>query len=97
MPRAERDLEAIYLYIRAENSIPANRWFQRLVQAIEGLAELPHHHPLTPEDRTLHHLLFGNKPHIYRVIFSIDDTSQRVEVLHVRHGARQKFVADEIV
>lgn len=96
MPRAERDLESIFLYIRAETSAPANRWFRKLMAAVEDLSTIPRRHASTPEDRSLHHLLFGNKPHIYRVIFSIDEERKEVSILHVRHGAREAFQPDEI-
>ena len=46
---------------------------------------------MTPEDNNLRHLLYGNKPHIYRVIFRISPESKAVEILHIRHGARREF------
>jgi toxin ParE1/3/4 len=72
LPRAERDMEAIFEYIRGLTSPPAAKWFIGLVDAIEGLAQHPHRHPVTPEDPSLRHLLYGTKPHIYRIIYSID-------------------------
>jgi plasmid stabilization system protein ParE len=36
-------------------------------------------------------LLYGHKPHIYRAIFRVLEKQKRVEVLHVRHGARRRF------
>jgi toxin ParE1/3/4 len=44
---------------------------------------------VTPENRALRHLLFGKKPHVYRVIFAIDGRALVVRVLHIRHGARR--------
>jgi len=37
----------------------------------------------------LHHLLYGNKPHIYRVIYSVEDARKNVTILTIRHGARK--------
>jgi len=91
LPRAERDMEAIFHYIRGLTSPPARKWFNGLVDAIEGLAEHPQRYPATPEDPNLRHLLYGNKPHIYRIICSVDDAAQRVEIIHVRHHARNEF------
>jgi plasmid stabilization system protein ParE len=62
MPRAERDLEAIFLYIRAASSPPADRWFGKLIETITSLSEHPLRDPKTPEDPGLRQLLFGNKP-----------------------------------
>src|SRR5271155_5080581 len=91
MPRAERDLEAIFLYIQAESSPPADKWFSGLVEAIETLANHPQRNPTTTEDSTLRHLLYGNKPHIYRIIYFIDVSKAEVNVVHVRHRAPSAF------
>ena len=52
---------------------------------------------VTPEDRDLRHLLYGNKPHIYRVIYRVLEKQKQVDVLHIRHGARQEFKTDELM
>ncbi len=88
MPRAERDLESIFLYIQADTSQAASRWFAELVKTVDSLAELPQRAPMTREDGSLRHLLFGKKPHVYRILFAIDEALHRVNILHVRHGAR---------
>jgi len=36
-------------------------------------------------------LLYGIKPHIYRVIYRVLENRKQVEVLHIRHGARRRF------
>lgn len=91
MPRAERDLEAIFEYIQAESSAPACRWINGLVAAIESLAELPYRNSTIVEDSTLRHLLYGRKPHVYRIIYSINNSKQMVNIIHVRHSARDTF------
>jgi toxin ParE1/3/4 len=91
MPRAQRDLEAIFAYIQVESSLPASRWFNGLAAAIETLTEHPQRNPRIPEDSNLHHLLYGHRQHIYRIIYSIDLTAQQVNILHIRHHARKPF------
>jgi plasmid stabilization system protein ParE len=39
--------------------------------------------------RDFRHLLYGRRPHIYRVIFRIVEKQKLVEVLHIRHGAQR--------
>jgi plasmid stabilization system protein ParE len=51
---------------------------------------------VTPERGDVRHLLYGNRPHVYRVIYRVIEKQKRVEVLHIRHGARQEFGADEL-
>ena len=96
MTRAERDLESIFLYIRTESSPVAEEWFRGLARAISSLSEHPSRNPKTSEDRKLRQLLYGNKPHIYRVIYSIDRSSKHVDILHVRHRARNAFSPADI-
>jgi plasmid stabilization system protein ParE len=91
LPRAQRDLEAIYNYIQADSSSAAHRWFNGLADAIETLATNPEIHPRTPEHPELRHLLYGRKPHIYRIIYLADTVHLKVHILHIRHGARNSF------
>jgi toxin ParE1/3/4 len=94
--RAASDLEGIYLAIDAEQSDSAFRWFEGLQRVILTLERIPNRCPVTSESRDLRHLLYGKKPHVYRVIFSVDDQRKQVEILHIRHGAMAKFMPEEL-
>jgi len=90
--RAKRDLIWLFTQINAAESARANRWFNGLERAIDTLAELPHRCPTAPEGdgkRPLRHLLYGKKPHIYRVIYEIDEPARAVHILTIRHGAME--------
>lgn len=93
--RAERDLAHLYLRINAEYSDSALNWYLGLKEAILSLQRQPNRCPETPENHQLRNLLFGNKPHVYRVIYRVREKEQTVEVLHIRHGARQKLKESE--
>jgi len=95
MPRAERDLSGIYDWIGAHSSDAALTWYRGLKDAIRTLRNSPNRCPVTPEDRHLRHLLYGSKPHVYRVIYRILEKQKRVDVLHIRHAARQEFKTGE--
>src|SRR5690349_10709712 len=75
--RAERDLIDLFQQINAFESIAAARWFNGLEEAIHSLESFPRRCPQAPESkkyrRPLRHLLYGSKPHIYRVIYEIDE------------------------
>ena len=86
--RAIPNLRRIFQWIDAESSPRARAWFNELDAAIMSLDEKPQRCPMTPEDRALRHLLFGKKPHVYRIIYAIDEHARVVRVLHIRHGAR---------
>jgi toxin ParE1/3/4 len=89
--RAERDLAHLYGEINAEHSDAALKWYRGLKEAILSLEDHPNRCPATPEKKQLRHLLYGHKPHLYRVIFRVLEKQKQVDVLHIRHGARRKL------
>lgn len=89
--RAERDLALLFAEIGAEYSSAALKWNRGLKKAIHSLEEQPNRCPVTHENPHLRHLLYGHKPHIYRVIYRVSERPKRVDVLHIHHGARKRF------
>jgi toxin ParE1/3/4 len=89
--RAERDLAYLYQNVNAEHSDAALKWYLGLKEAILSLERHPTRCPLIRESANLRHLLYGHKPHVYRVIYRILEKRKRVDVLHIRHSARRKF------
>ena len=87
--RAVRDLRHIYRTIDAEGSDQARAWLAGLESVIFSLEEMPERCPQTPENDALRHRLYGNQPHVYRIIYDIDEAHQIVRVLFIRHGARK--------
>ena len=91
--RALRDLEQLYLEKNAADSVAAAKWFNRLEDAVYSLEELPRRGVAAPEalvmKRELLQLLHGKKPHVYRIIYEIDEQKRRVLILTIRHGARE--------
>ena len=92
--RAEHDLRHLYQTINARNPAQARAWFTGLERAILGLDEHPARNPTAPEDAGLRHVLYGRRRNVHRVIYTIDESDRTVTVLHIRHGARNAFVAD---
>jgi plasmid stabilization system protein ParE len=91
--RAERDLASLYEEIHAGDSETAFKWYRGLKEAVLSLEKLPNRCPRTSENLGFRHLLYGRKPHVYRVIYRVLEDEKRVEVLHIRHGARRRFEA----
>ena len=93
--RALHDLEVLYFEKNVADSRSAEQWLNGLQDAIDGLASLPNRCPPAPEGqgakRELRHLLYGKKPHIYRVIYEVDESRRMVRVFHIRHGAMQSL------
>jgi plasmid stabilization system protein ParE len=88
---ADRDAAAIYDRIRTLAPIQGPIWYERLLATIENLQHSPRRCPLAPENSRVsvevRQLLFGRKPHIYRVLFTITDDT--VFILRIR-GPRQQ-------
>src|ERR1700733_12599066 len=89
--RAERDLRSLYDEIDAPGSASAQRWYQGLKHAILSLDENPNRTSVAPENKKLRHLVYGEKPHLYRIIYRVNNRLRQVDVLHIRHGARRQF------
>jgi plasmid stabilization system protein ParE len=86
--RAQRDMEAIYEFIEADESEKAFAWFRELAETIYSLERFPERGTRVPERGKLRELFFGERPNTYRVIFAVDKRNRMVTVLHIRHGAR---------
>jgi plasmid stabilization system protein ParE len=95
-PRAEADFIDLFYQVNARESDAALRWYRGLKEAVLTLRDHPERCPVTPEKRQLRHLLYGNKPDVYRVIFRVMERQKRVDILHIRHGARMRFTASDI-
>jgi toxin ParE1/3/4 len=94
--RAQRDLADLYNWIGAGTSEGAYNWYRGLRDAIMSLRNTPQRCPVTQENKQLRHLLYGDKSHIYRVIYRTVRNSKEVEVLHIRHGARDRFTSEAL-
>jgi len=90
-PQALADVEAAYLWLRERSGIGAARWYNRLMDAIESLADLPERYGLAPEAERvgaeLRQMPVGKRAGTYRVLYTC--TGKRVRVHRVRHAAEQ--------
>ena len=91
--RSEQDLEALYLWVVARAPKQGAAWFNGLERAVLSLEAHPERCPVAPESLNvalpIRVLLYGRRPSVYCVYFTIDQRAQVVRVLHIRRGARQ--------
>jgi toxin ParE1/3/4 len=90
--KAKRDLDAILAWLLSQEAGEAGlRWFQGLREAVASLSHSPQRCALAPENAMfpleVRQLLYGRKPHVYRVLYTIEGDT--VSVLHIRHGRRK--------
>ena len=88
----QRDLDAIYIAVGANTQtrlfVGSTAWRRHLFT----LRNSPHRCPTTPEDPPYRHLLYGKKPQRLSSDLTASSNSEKnVEILHIRHGARQAF------
>lgn len=97
-PRALRDLAEQYEFVARESPQTAARWFNRFVNAIEGLSTFPERCSVAPESRIagreIRQLLFGRGTGIRRVLFAIESNS--VRILCIRHSARGAATSEDL-
>jgi toxin ParE1/3/4 len=89
--RATRDLANLYRHINAKESAAAARWFKGLEETVLHLEHSPRLGVVTHEDDGLRQVIYGNKPHFYRIIYEVDDVERLVTVLQIRHGRQRAF------
>jgi plasmid stabilization system protein ParE len=91
----ERESRLILDWLIAEHAGDAAlRWYESLRQENESLATMPRRCPLAPENAVspfeVRHFLYGRRPNIYRVLFTIEQDT--VYILHIRHGRRLPLI-----
>jgi plasmid stabilization system protein ParE len=90
--QAERDAESILEWLLNQHTGQAGiEWFLQLDDAFQSLSQFPERCSLAPESTRfpfeVRQLLYGKKPHLYRILFMIE--GETVHILHVRHGRRK--------
>src|SRR5258706_14259202 len=83
VPRAQRDLLHLFERINARSSDAALIWYRGLKDAMRSLQDNPQRCPTTPECKRLRHLLYGNKPNVYRLIYRIVESNKEVDIIHI--------------
>ena len=86
--RALRDMHLVYEFIAADIHESAFAWFNSLARAIYSLERLPKRGAVVQENKKLRQLFFGKKPGVYRIIYEVNERKLVVNILHIRHGAR---------
>ena len=92
--RALADLRDIRDYIAKSSPANATRMLERLLAEFDAIEATPEAFGVAPEDDCVPFTLrqFVVKP--YRVLYRVVD--KRVDILHVRHGARAPVTPEEL-
>jgi plasmid stabilization system protein ParE len=96
-PNTEHDLAQLYDQINARYSDAALQWYRGIKEAILSLEDQPNRCPVTRKKDKLRKLLYGRTPYVYVLIFRVLERQKQVELLHIRHGARQRFKPSDLM
>ena len=87
--RAVADLEAIYNKKNVQHSAPAEAWYLGLRDAVFSLENLSHRGMVAWDRPSLRQLLYGTRPHTYRILYAVDDAACVVSIVQIIHSARK--------
>jgi plasmid stabilization system protein ParE len=95
-PSAKADIFEVNTWLLENYPNLSNNWIWGISQAVTSLSKFPERCPISPEseafDVIVRQLLYGNKPNVYRILYSIQD--EKVYILRVR-STNQKSILDE--
>lgn len=95
---AEEQIEAAYVWFRANNPAFADQWFRQLMDEIGKLQDKPRRFPRALErdifDEEVRQFQYGKGRSRYRVLFSI--LEEVVYVLYVRHSSQALLTLEDL-
>ena len=99
--QARDDIADVFAYIvRAGAAESAGKWVDRIEAEIFSLDEMPRRCPVAPESEKfgieIRQLIFGKRTGTYRIIFRVDEGSQDVHILTIRHTSRDEIKLEDI-
>ena len=87
-PQALAEIEKAYQWLLEQTPQHAPLWHNGLLDAICSLEDNPTRCPTESPVEDSRYLLYGDKHHAYRIIFSIRD--REIWISHVWHAARKR-------
>lgn len=95
---AARDLDEAYRWAASNAPEAAARWLTRFENALSTLSHNPERCPFAREnskvDLEVREFLFGRRPHVFRVIFTIE--ADTVRVLRILRAQRRFLTRKQI-
>ncbi len=95
---AVADLQGYYDYAAQHSLVDASRWLDRFQIALQSLNERPDRCRIAQENgkvaAELRDFLFGKRPYVFRVVFTIDGDVVRVS--RIRRSQRRSLSAEDL-
>ena len=94
-PQAESDAMSAWLFIAADSSRAADRWFAGLTRAVESLSDRPEQNPTAVEaegsGQDVRRVRYGK----YKILYY--GKADTVRMLRIYHGARWPLSPEDLV
>ncbi|WP_026736172.1 type II toxin-antitoxin system RelE/ParE family toxin [Fischerella sp. PCC 9605] len=94
---ATQHIEETYLWIQQTNPSAADKWFNGVMTALNSLKDSPRRCSKIPEQdeftQEIRHLIYRKK---YRIIFTVQDATETVYILAVRHTSREPLEGKDL-
>ncbi len=95
-PSAKADIFEVNTWLLEHHPDSAQSWLWGISQAVTSLSKFPERCSVSSEsdafDVVVRQLIYGKKPHTYRILFSIQDG--KVYILRIR-STKQQSLLDE--
>jgi plasmid stabilization system protein ParE len=95
---AVEDLTEAYLWAARESAQAADRWLDRFQASLQTLDHNPERCPFAREnehvDVEIREFLFGKRPCVFRVMFTVD--GETVRILRIRRAQRRFLTRSEV-
>ncbi len=95
--KAKREITENHSWLKLQSLASANRWLDRIDQALAVLASDPGRFPEAPEaaelDRDVRQMIVGPKRHAFRILFVIE--GRTVTVQRARHASQNVLGSEE--
>jgi len=93
-PSAKADIFEINTWFLENYPDLAEKWLWGISKAVTSLSKFPERCPVSLEseafDVVVRQLIYGKKPHTYRILFAIQD--EKVYILRVRSTSQQSLL-----
>lgn len=91
-PTAAQHLQEAFDFIERDSPLQAARMVQRLLDACDGLEQLPHRYKILGDTTTFGDEVRSMPLPPYLIRYHINESRKIVTVLSIRHGARRPGV-----
>ncbi len=82
------DAQARYIAVECQAPLNAQKWLERIWDAVDSLAQLPHRAVRAEEDAYVDYAVFQLVVENHLLLFTVDEERGTISIIGLRHGHR---------